>query len=100
MKNDSYCWQANGIEFRAVYTESQRQHCDDASDTVVIENNGVATKWVATPFPSDSFVFNENRIASVIAVLTMTLSVNGVNCFAMLREVSQCLVRFRVASSP
>ena len=32
---------------------------------------------VATPIWSDSIVFNENRIASVIAALTLTLSVNG-----------------------
>ena len=26
-----------------------RQLCDDASDTVLIENNGAAWEWVATP---------------------------------------------------
>ena len=30
-----------------------RQLYDDASDTVLIENNGVAQKWVAIPFWSD-----------------------------------------------
>ena len=47
-----------------------RQLCGDASDTVLIENNEVTRKWVATPFWSDSIVFNENRIASVIAELS------------------------------
>ena len=32
--------------------------CNDASDTVLIENNGVTRKWVATPFWSDSIVFS------------------------------------------
>ena len=36
---------------------------------VLTENNGVAKKWVATPFWSDSIVFNESRIASIIAEL-------------------------------
>ena len=54
-----------------------RQLCDDACDSVFIENSGVARKWVATPFWSDSIVFNENRIASVIAAFTLTLGING-----------------------
>ena len=55
-----------------------QQLCDDASDTVLIENNGVAPKRVATPIWSDSIVFNENSIASVITeLLTLTLGVNG-----------------------
>ena len=35
-----------------------RQLCDDARNTVLTENNGVTSKWVATPFWSDSIVFN------------------------------------------
>ena len=54
-----------------------RQLCDDACNFVFIENSGVAQKWVATPFWSDSIVFNENRIASVITALMLTLGVNG-----------------------
>ena len=54
-----------------------QQLCDDASDTVLIENNGVTQKWVATPIWSDSTVFDENIIASVIAELSLTLGVNG-----------------------
>ena len=53
-----------------------RQLCDEASDTVLIENSGVTRKWVATPFLSDSIAFNENRITSVIAVFTLMLGVN------------------------
>ena len=60
-----------------VYTKHQRQYCDDARDPVLIESNGVIRKWVATPFWSNSIVFNESSIASVIAVLTLALSVNG-----------------------
>ena len=54
-----------------------RQRCDDACDSVLIENNGIAPDWVCNPFSSDSIVFNENRIASVIVELTLTLGVNG-----------------------
>ena len=32
-----------------VYTKRQRQRCDDASDTALIEINGVSPKWIATP---------------------------------------------------
>ena len=47
-----------------------RQLCDDDSSTVLIENNRVAPKWVCNLFSSDSTVFNENKIASVIAELS------------------------------
>ena len=42
------------------------QHCNDASNAAVIENNGVTLEWVFNSFSSDSIVFNENGIASVI----------------------------------
>ena len=58
-----------------------RDHCDDACNSVLIENNIVTPDWVYNPFSSDSTVFNENRIASVItamsAALMLTLGVNG-----------------------
>ena len=65
-----------------VYTTRQRQCCDDASDAVLIESNGVGPKWVAIPFWRDCIVFNEKSITSVIAVasveaLTLTPGVNG-----------------------
>ena len=34
----------------SVYIERQHQCCDDTSSTTVIENNGVAPKWVGTLF--------------------------------------------------
>ena len=43
-----------------------RQLCNDASNSVLSENNGVAWKWVATLFWSDCIVFNENSITSII----------------------------------
>ena len=43
-----------------------RPLCDDASNSVLIENNEVTQKWVATPFWSDFIVFNENNILSII----------------------------------
>ena len=60
-----------------IYTKRQRERCDDACDSVLVENNRVASEWVWNPFSSDSTVFNENRIASVIAALTLKLGVNG-----------------------
>ena len=53
----------------SIYTKHLQQLCDDASDTVLIENNRIAWKWVAATFRIDSIVFNENNIASVIAEL-------------------------------
>ena len=67
----------SGIYWGPVYTKRQHQRCDDACDFVLIENSGVASKWVANLFWSDFIVFNENRIASIIAALTLTLGVNG-----------------------
>ena len=46
-----------------------RQLCKDASDTVLIENNGVTPEWGCNPFLSDSIVFNEISIPSVMAEL-------------------------------
>ena len=46
------------------------QLCDDACDSVLIENNGVAPEWGCNLFSSDSNVFNENRIASVLTELS------------------------------
>ena len=62
---------------KAIYTKHQRQHCDDACDSALIENNRVAPEWVCNPFSSNSTVFNEDRITSVIAALTLMLDVNG-----------------------
>ena len=44
-----------------------RQLCNDTSDSLLIENNGVAQEWDSNPFSSDYIVFNENRITSVNA---------------------------------
>ena len=65
----------------SIYTKHQRQRCNNSvmipailfslKITVLLE------KKVATPFWSDSIVFNENRIASIIAALMLTLGVNG-----------------------
>ena len=57
-----------------VYTESQRQCRDDASDAALIETNGVA------PFWRDSIVFQwkqyHQRHRRIVAALTLTLGVN------------------------
>ena len=61
---------------RAVYTKRQRQRCDNVCDTSLIDHNGVTPKWAATPFSSNSIVVNERCVASIIAVLMLTLGVN------------------------
>ena len=70
---------------RARFTKRQYQRCDDACDSVLMENNGVAPNWVCNPFSSDSIVFNENGITnfiiSVVAALTLTLGTNGPQLF-------------------
>ena len=54
------------------------QLCYDASDSLLIENNGVTQKWVTTVFWSDSITFNENRIiAEIVTALTLSARVNG-----------------------
>ena len=47
-----------------------QQLIDDATNSVLIENNGVTPEWTCNPFLSDSIVFDENRIASVIVELS------------------------------
>ena len=47
-----------------------RQLCDDANYTALIENNGASRNWVATPFWSNSIVFNKSGIASIIVELS------------------------------
>ena len=44
----------------------QHQHCGDTSHTSLIEYNGVTPKWVVTPFRSDSIIFNQRTVASII----------------------------------
>ena len=53
-----------------------RQLCNDASDSVLTENNGVAPEYGCNPFSSDSIVFNENRVTRVMAELTLVFGVN------------------------
>ena len=55
---------------RPVYTKRQYQRCNNASYTVLIENNRVAPEWGCNPFLSDSIVFNEDIVASVITELS------------------------------
>ena len=64
------CSQGEGVVLGPVYTKRQRQLCNDASNSVPIENNGVTWKWVVTLSWSGSIVFNENSIARVIAALS------------------------------
>ena len=45
------------------------QCCDDASDTALIESNGVASEKDCQVFSSEIVVFYENGIANVITAL-------------------------------
>ena len=47
-----------------------RQLCDYTSDTILIEINGLALEYGCSPFLSDSIVFNENSITSIIPDLS------------------------------
>ena len=60
-----------------IYNKCQHQHSDDTCDSILIENNGFNPEWGCNPFLSDSIIFNENRIASIIAALMLMLGVNG-----------------------
>ena len=60
-----------------VSASTLQQLCNDASDSVLIDNNGDTQDWSSNIFSSDTVVFNENRVASVIAELTLTLGING-----------------------
>ena len=46
------------------------QLCDDASNSVLMENIGVAPEYGCNPFLRDSIVFNKKRIASIITELS------------------------------
>ena len=45
--------------------------CDGAGDTSLIENNGVTPEWGYNTFWSDSIVFNERSLASIITELRL-----------------------------
>ena len=49
-----------GAHFHQASASTLQQLCDDASNTVLIENNGVAPDWSCYPFLSNSIVINEN----------------------------------------
>ena len=54
-----------------VYTKRQRQRCDDTCDSVLIETMESLQIGVTTHFQATPLFFNENRIVSVIAALTL-----------------------------
>ena len=57
-----------------VSASTLRQRCDDASDTVLMENNGVAPEWGCNQSLRDITVLCNCR---VVAMLMLTLGVNG-----------------------
>ena len=75
-----------------------RQIVHDASDTVLIENNGVAWKWVAPLFWSNSIVFNETSITSIITTLMLTLGVNGPFRILLFPNATQWMKNHRLDS--
>ena len=77
----NWVWKMTSATVRAHLHQASastlQQLCDDACNSVVNENNGVTPEWDSNQSSNDSTDFNENRIVSVIAALTLTLSVNG-----------------------
>ena len=57
-----------------------QQLWDDVSDSLLIENNGVASEWGCNPFWSNCIVFNQTSMASVIAALMLILSLEDPKC--------------------
>ena len=51
----------------SIYTKHQRQLYDEASNSVLIENNGVSLDMGWSRFLSDTVVVNKNSIASITA---------------------------------
>ena len=51
----------------SIYTKHQCKFCNGTFDSLLIENNDVTPDYSCNPFSSDSVVFNEKRITSVIA---------------------------------
>ena len=85
-----WCWHLVAIEARTVGSirahlyqasvSTLRQHCDDTCDSVLIENSGVAWKWVANPIWSDSIVSMRTESQASLrfgAALTLTFGWNG-----------------------
>ena len=67
-----------------VYFKCQCQCCDDAFDSVLMES-------LQNGFASNSTIFNENRITSIIAALTLMLGVNGpLVSLSQLHHVKTC----------
>ena len=50
-----------------------RQCCNDTSDTVLIENNRVASEWGCSPFWSNCIVFNQTSITDAQCKQALTL---------------------------
>ena len=74
-------------------TPTQSQRCDDACNIPLIEINGVTTKWVTTPFCSDSICFHwfQRELCckhhrTVDSALTLTLGVNEPLCICIYSE--------------
>ena len=58
-----------------LYTEHQRQRCDDASDTGLIENNGVTPEWGCNLNLQWLNCFQSEQY---YAIAVLTLNVNGI----------------------
>ena len=67
------------LRVRLPQVSMQRQLCNDTIDTVLIEieNNGVTPESGCNPFWGNFIRFSESRMVNIIAVLTLTLGVNG-----------------------
>ena len=71
-----------------------RQICDDTSDTVLIENNGINWKWVATLFWGDSIIFNESTIAGVISCCSVVSDARCIRALILSWSTLWLLMRY------
>ena len=70
-------WDGNGIILPGC---GQTYTCENSTFSILwmwVITNRVTSEWGCNPFWTDSFLFNEIYVASVIAALTLKLSVNG-----------------------
>ena len=75
-----------------------RQLCDDANDSVLIENNRVTAGWDFNSFLVTPLISMRIELSSLMAELSLTLSVNGPLRDNILRFLPMLVVNRRCIS--
>ena len=60
-RNETAAWLK--VHLHQMSASMLRQLCDDASNSVLIENNGVTPEWGCNPFLSDSQLFSMRKVS-------------------------------------